>query len=290
MSATAPVSSAEKPITALRTQRVPEWLKEPLLHFVILGGVLFLADHLLFERRGDPRTIFVGNDVDGEQREMFKLSRGRDPNDQERAAMHRVYLDNEVLYREGLALQVDKGDQAIRERVIFKALSIIDANVKLPQIDDKGLEAWFEKNRSKYDQPARYSFDEAALSGDNSEPAVSAFVAALNSGTPGDAKAGLRVFKGRPVESLVPSYGADFPTQLDAAPIGGEWRALHTSSGWRAIRVNEVVPAKPAVFKEVRNNVFADWKDVTAADLRTAAVRAMGKKYKVIYEAGGEAE
>ena len=204
--------------------------------------------------------------------------------------MHRVYLDNEVLYREGLALQVDKGDQAIRDRVIFKALSIIDANVKLPEIDDKGLEAWFEKNRSKYDQPARYSFDEAALSGDNSEAAVRAFVAALNSGTPGDAKAGLRVFKGRPVESLVQSYGADFPKQLDVAPIGGEWRALQTSGGWRAIRVNEVVSPKPAVFKEMRNNVFADWKDVTAADLRTAAVRAMGKKYKVIYEAGGQPE
>ena len=35
-----------------------------------------------------------------------------------------MWLDNEVLYREGLALQVDKGDPAIRERVIFKALSL----------------------------------------------------------------------------------------------------------------------------------------------------------------------
>jgi hypothetical protein len=56
------------------------------------------------------------------------------------------------------------------------------------------------------------------------------------------------------------------------------------------MRVNEISPAKPAVFERVRNNVFADWKDITAADQRTAAVRAMGKKYKVIYESGGEAE
>jgi hypothetical protein len=39
-------------------------------------------------------------------------------------------------------------------------------------------------------------FQEAALSGDSSEAAVREFVNALNSGTPGDAKAGLRVFKG----------------------------------------------------------------------------------------------
>jgi hypothetical protein len=289
VSATAPTSTVEKPSATLRWRRAPEWLKEPLLHFVILGGVLFIADHLLYLHRGDPHTIVVGKEVNSEELAMFKTSRGRDPDERERAAMYRVFIDNEVLYREGLAMQVDKGDQAIRDRVIFKALSVIDANVKLPDIDDKGLKSWFEQHRSKYDEPARYTFDEAVLAGDNSEAAVRAFVAALNSGTPGDAKAGLRIFKGRPLENLIQSYGADFPRQVQESPIG-EWRALQTNSGWRAMRVNEITPAKPAVFERVRNNVFADWKDITAADQRTAAVRAMGKKYKVIYESGGEAE
>ena len=288
MSATAPTSIVEKP-SATRWRRTPEWLREPLLHFVVLGGVLFSADHLLYLHRGDPRTIVVGKEVSSEELAMFKTSRGRDPDERERAAMYRVYIDNEVLYREGLAMQVDKGDQAIRDRVIFKALSVIDANVKLPDIDDQGLKSWFEQQRSKYDEPARYTFDEAVLAGDNSEAAVRAFVAALNSGTPGDAKAGLRIFKGRPLENLIQSYGADFPRQVQESPIG-EWRALQTKSGWRAMRVNEITSAKPAVFESVRNTVFADWKDITAADQRTAAVRAMGKKYKVIYESGGEAE
>ncbi len=57
----------------------------------------------------------------------------------------RVWLDNEVLYREGLALQLDKGDTAIRERVIFKALSVIDASVKLPPVDESTLREWFER-------------------------------------------------------------------------------------------------------------------------------------------------
>ncbi len=287
MSATAPIT--ESPSAALRWQRAPAWLKEPLLHFVILGGVLFTADHLLYLHRGDLHTIVVGNQINSEEREMFKASRGRDPNESELAAMHRVYINNEVLYREGLAMQVDKGDQAIRDRVIFKALSVVDANVKLPNIDDKGLKAWFEQHRNKYDEPARYTFDEAVLAGDNAESAVRTFVAALNSGTPGDAKAGLRIFKGRPLENLIQSYGADFPRQVEASPIG-EWRALQTNSGWRAMRVNEITPARLAVFEKVRNNVFADWKDATASDQRTAAVQAMAKKYKIIYEAGGEAE
>ena len=91
------------------------------------------------------------------------------PNADELEALHRVWLDNEVLYREGLALQVDKGDTAIRERVIFKALSVVDSNVKLPPADDQVLRTWFEAHRDKYDEPARYDFEEAALSGDNSE-------------------------------------------------------------------------------------------------------------------------
>ncbi len=75
-------------------------------------------------RADDPRTIVVGADVDREAIETFKAARGHEPNAEELAALRRVWLDNEVLYREGLALQVDKGDPAIRERVIFKALSV----------------------------------------------------------------------------------------------------------------------------------------------------------------------
>ena len=74
-----------------------------------------------------------------------------------------VWLDNEVLYREGLALQVDKGDTAIRERVIFKALSVVDANLKLPPSTSKCCATGSRSNRAKYDEPARYDFQEAVL-------------------------------------------------------------------------------------------------------------------------------
>src|SRR5262249_12489391 len=133
-----------------RRLRPPDWLREPLLHFVLLGGLLFLVDHILVAKADDPHTIVVGADVDKEAIETFQAARGRKPNAQELGALHRVWLDNEVLYREGLALQVDKGDPAIRERVIFKALSVVDSNVKLPPPDDKVLRAWFDGHRDKY--------------------------------------------------------------------------------------------------------------------------------------------
>jgi len=85
-------------------------VREPLVHFVALGFVLFGVDHLAASRVDDPRTIIVTADVDNEARKLFRAERGRDPDSAELNALHRVWLDNEVLYREGLALQVDRGD------------------------------------------------------------------------------------------------------------------------------------------------------------------------------------
>ncbi|MEI9938689.1 MAG: peptidylprolyl isomerase [Pseudomonadota bacterium] len=259
------------------------WLREPLLHFVILGGLLFAVDHVLASKTDDAHHIVVTGDVDSEAIETFETARGRKPNAQELEALHRVWLDNEVLYREGLALQVDKGDTAIRERVIFKALSVVDSNVKVPPADDKQLRAWFEAHRDKYDEPARFDFQEAALSGTNSEATVREFVAALNNGTPGDAKAGLRVFKARPHSNLVESYGADFAKTLETT-TPGTWQALQTRDGWRAMKLDTAIPPKPAVYENVRGVVLQDWTDATASEQRSAAVHELAKKYKITYE------
>lgn len=261
----------------------PGWLREPLLHFAVGGALLFGLDHLLIGRADDPHTIVMGADVDSGSIETFQAARGRPPNAQELEALHQVWLDNEVLYREGLAMQVDKGDTAIRERVIFKALSTIDSNVKLPPADDGVLRKWFEAHREKYDEPARYDFDEAVLSGDTSEAAVRAFVELLNAGTPGDAKAGLRVFKARPHANLVQSYGADLAQALVAA-APGKWQALPTREGWRAMRLNATIAPKPAAFESLRGPLLHDWSDATASEQRSAAVRALTKKYKIKHE------
>jgi hypothetical protein len=262
---------------------LPRWAREPLLHFVILGAALFAVDHFIVASKDDPHTIVVDASVDEEATRLFKGSQGRAPDANELRALRQTWLDNEVLYREGLALEVDKGDPAIRERVIFKALSMIDANVNIPHADDKTLRAWFESHRDKYDQPATFDFREAVLSGDTSESAVRTFVDQLNTGTGGDARAGLRVYKGRPLSNLTQSFGADFPKALEEIPPG-HWRAVRTGDGWHAISFESATPAKPAKFEALHGVVLHDWIDATAAEQRTAAVRALQKKYTVKYE------
>jgi hypothetical protein len=266
--------------------RTPRWLREPLLHFVLLGGLLFAIDYFIAGRADDPRTIVVDQSVDAEALQVFREARGREPTQDELYALRRVWLDNEVLYREGLALQMDEGDPAIRDKVIFKALSVINAGLKLPPHDDATLRRWFEQNRDKYDEPARFDFLEAVLVGENSEDAARQFASALNAGTPGEAQAGLRVFDDRPRPNLVTSYGEEFARELESAQ-SGEWRAMPTSGGWAVMRLDVITPPKPADFEALRGVVLQDWTDAVMAEQRTAAVRALARKYTVKVESTG---
>ena len=261
------------------------WLREPLLHFVLLGGLLFGADHVLVGRADDTNTIVVGADVDDEARKLFSESRGRAPQSAELTELRNRWLDNEVLYREGLAMRVDKGDPAIRDRVIFKALMSIEASLKLPKTDDQQLKQWFEAHRAKYDQPARYDFLEAVLSGTPAEAEARALADTLNTGAAGEAetRAALRVFKGRPHDNLVQGYGPDVAKAIEESPAG-QWRALSTKYGWRVMRLEAITPPQPADFDAVREAAHQDWVDATMAQLRTDAVRAMAKKYTVKIE------
>ncbi|WP_375213443.1 peptidyl-prolyl cis-trans isomerase [Aquabacterium sp.] len=276
-----PSAAADQPVAKVG------WLREPLLHFLVLGGLLFGVDHYLVTRADDPSTIVVGKEVDEEARRLFQASRGRLPDAKELDALRRVWLDNEVLYREGLALQVDKGDSAIRERVIFKALSVVDANTKLPPATDEALRKWFAEHHSKYDEPARFDFQEAVLSGEQTEARVRALVEALNAGSQTDVEAGLRVFKARPRTNVEQSYGADFAKALEAADPK-MWLALRGKDGWRAIRLEAISQPKPAVFEALRNVVQQDWTDATLAEQRSAAVRNLMQKYKIRHEGGAQ--
>jgi PPIC-type PPIASE domain len=284
MSTPLPYSSLEGAAQSRRHVSIPGWMREPLLHFVVLGAVLFAVDHFIVGSKDDPRTIVMSVAEDAKARDLFHSQRGHDPDAKEMAALRQIWLDNEVLYREGLAMGVDRGDEAIRSSVVFKALNVVNANIKIPEASDDQLRKWFEKNRVKYDEPARFDFQEAALTGDRSESAVRAFVDSLNAGRPGDAQAGLRVYKARPLPTLAPTFGADFAAELEQVPLG-QWRALKSRDGWLAIHLDSITPPQAASFEKLRNVVRHDWIDEIAAELRTTAVRDLAKKYRIRIEA-----
>jgi hypothetical protein len=146
------------------------------------------------------------------------------------------------------------------------------------------LRTWFEEHREKYDEPARFDFEEGVLAGNRTDGAVRAFVLGLNAGAPGDVEADLRVFTARPQGNVEQSYGQEFATALAAAPAG-EWQALPSKEGLRAIRLRAATPARRADFDAVSGAVLQDWTDAVMAEQRSEAVRALTRKYRITQSA-----
>jgi hypothetical protein len=239
-------------------------LREPLLHFVLLGGLVFGAEHLFRAQKDDPSVIVVGPEVEEEARSIFRSAKGRDPSANEMQILRERWVDNEVLYREGLALRLEQGDQTLRERVIFKALNVIESNLRLPDVDEAALRAWFEAHRDDYDTPALYDFSEAVPS--DTDPATAeSFAAALNSGAQVDVQSGLRIFQARPRNTIVPAFGAAFTDALDTLPLR-EWHVLPSSEGHRIVRLENRIAGEHVSFEQ---------------ELRTSAVRELAKKYRI---------
>ena len=255
--------------------------REPLLHFLLLGALIFGADRLIAAQRGDPQTIVVSADVRKESAEIFKSGMKRDPSPADLKVLVDRWVDNEVLYREGLALGLDRGDSSLRERVIFKALSLTQSGLNLPKIERDGLRQWFEARHARYDAPVRVDFMEAVVNIERSAESLKPFVEALNGRGKSEVESSLRVFKDRPRGNLVQGYGEAFTAALEQA-TPGEWQALASADGLRVVRLVQLTAGEPARFEAIEEAVYRDWKDDTMAELTTRAVREMGKKFKVL--------
>ncbi len=273
-----PSSDAAIAAASARPSALQRWLREPLLHFALAGAALFALDAWVVAGRDDPNTITLNAAADAELRQLFTDGRGRPPNDAELASLRQRWFDNEMLYREGLALGLDRGDTGIRERVIFKALTVVESGLQRPVADEATLQAWFEQQRARYDVPVRVDLFEAVISGKPSAAEVAAFVKALNEGTVDTQESGLRIFRARPMGSIKETFGADFAAVLADLPLK-TWHALDTPNGPRAMMVEVRTPGRAVTLDEVRERVLADWRDQRMAELRTAGVRALADKY-----------
>jgi hypothetical protein len=256
-------------------------LREPLTHFIVLGALIFAADALFLSVRGDPQEIVITKETYAEARGAFVAGMNREPTAAELKVLTDRWVDNEVLFREGLALGMDRGDQAMKDRVVFKVLTATQSGLALPKIDEAGLREWFESRRDQYDLPARLSFEEAVIAVSDSTPEkLKKFVTALNGQQVPELEASLRVFKDRPRPSLDQSYGAAFADALEKQTTG-TWVVLESKEGYRALRLTELTPARAVSYDEMRERVYTDWKEITSSELTKNAIREIAKKYRI---------
>jgi hypothetical protein len=132
------------------------WLREPALHFALIGAGLFSV-HALVRRPASPDEIVVSAAVAAELRREFERGNGRPPTPAEAQTLVDRFVDEEVLYREALAMGLDRGDVIIRRRLVQK-LELLTRDLEpVPAPDEPQLREWLAAHAEDYREPERLS-------------------------------------------------------------------------------------------------------------------------------------
>ncbi|MEM6673319.1 MAG: peptidylprolyl isomerase [Planctomycetota bacterium] len=248
-------------------------LREPLFHFVLLGGLLFLLDSFR-----SPRTRAPGDDeivvTEGRIASMtllFTKTWQRPPTEVELRGLIDDFVREEALYRQGLAMGIDRDDVIIRRRVRQKMEFVVDDLVDLAEPTDADLQQWLDERADDYARPGRFRFRQVFLNPERRGEAAQAEAAALlerlrtEEDGPWVLEAGdptllEHAYAHASTRSVARDFGQDFLTALQAAPLE-EWSGPVASAfGLHLVRVDDRTPGEPATLDEVRAEVERDWR------------------------------
>lgn len=263
-------------------RQILEWLRnEPLLQFCLIGGLIFVLDLVLHPPGQDEKTIVVTKQLQDSFVRNFSEDGDRFPTPTELSNMVESWVASEVLYREGKALGMDKGDTMIRDRIAFKLQSLVFDQVKVDKPTEADLRAWFEKTRMQYDEPERVGFlltpatDEATARRQLEDIRAQRESADLRDQT--------RAFLGRPVPSLPLTFGDGFAAQF-AHLVANEWTVIQANDGWHVVRLDVRKQGVPAKYEDVVDNVRRSFLNEETRKRAWATVQKLKTNYSVKIE------
>jgi hypothetical protein len=284
---------AQSAVRATAGVALRKWRREPLLHFLIAGGLIFAVYHLMHPPAGRATQInqIVLTKDDLRQLAVFWLAQGRAlPTADEMRALVDQKIREEILSREAMALGLDKDDEIIKRRLAQKMDFLAADIAALRDPDEAELRAWFAQNSSRFAVPPRASFRHLYFSfdrGPDSRDAAAAALAKL-AGRPVAAAAEADPFMFRDYygertpEQVAKEFGPDFATALFRLKPGA-WRGpIRSGYGWHLVFVDGADPGRIPAFEEVAADVKAAWLEQKQREIKRIAFAAMRARYTVI--------
>ena len=255
--------------------------REPLVHFVLLGALIFGADAVLYPPPKDDKVITVSKAMRKSFIENFDEDKSRTPSDAEMGTMIESWVASEILYREGKALGVDRGDDMIRDRIAFKLQLLIFDQIRVPQPTEDQLRAWFADNHGRFDEQERVGF---YLTPPTDEMTAQRQLAEIEGQHEAeDLQKQTRAILGRPVTSLAASFGDSFRDALLALPLG-QWKVLQSKDGWHVVRLDSRRAGVLASLDNVRDEAVRLWLTDETRKRAWEAVSRLKAGYTVRYE------
>ncbi|WP_315834010.1 peptidylprolyl isomerase [Bradyrhizobium prioriisuperbiae] len=252
-----------------------------MLHFVVLGALIFSIDAVLHPPPKDDKLITVTKAMRQSFIDNFDEDKERVPSDAELEKMIESWVASEILYREGKSLGVDRGDDMIRDRVAFKLQLLIFDQIRVPQPTEEQLRAWFADNHARFDEPESVGFyltpptDEATARQRLDDIVKQHETEELQKQT--------RAVLGRPVTSLAASFGDGFRDALLAMPQE-QWNVVQSKDGWHVVRLDSRQPGTLASFDSVRDQAAKIWHTDETRKRAWEAVGRLKASYNIRYE------
>jgi peptidyl-prolyl cis-trans isomerase C len=283
------------PLTALR-----RWLREPLLHFLLLGVALFAVNAYTQRGRGgveSSKQIALSLDDVRQLAMYFESQWHRPPTPDEFNRLVENKVQEEVLYREALAMGLDKDDTIVKRRMAQKMQFLAEDVAAAREPTTPELKSWYEQNSEKFAQPSRFSFRHLYFSPDRRGARAhddAAQALAQLTGQPQDAKLAASLadpfmfqeyYRDRTPEYLGKEFGPQFAQAVERL-FSGSWQGpIESGFGWHLVYVDTVIPGRVPAFEEIESDVRTGWLGEQKALVWEKAYKDMRAKYTVLLPA-----
>ncbi|MGB7553839.1 MAG: peptidylprolyl isomerase [Candidatus Korobacteraceae bacterium] len=273
------------------------WLREPLLHFLVLGVALFGIYGYMQRGRGgveSSRQITLSLDELRQMDVYFESQWHRQPTPAEFQAMVEDKVREEVLYREALAMGLDKDDTIVKRRMAQKMQFLAEDVAAAHEPSTAELNAWFEKNSNRFALPSRYSFRHLYFSPDKRgkdahDDAANAL--AKIAGQPEDSKLAASLgdqfmfqdyYGDRASEAIAKEFGPQFAVALEKLKPGSWQGPIESGYGWHLVYLDTVIPGRVPAFEEMEPDIKTAWLAEQKQQAWQKAYAEMRAKYIVL--------
>ena len=267
-------------------------LREPLIHFLILGAVLFLVFDITREtdQPGERRIVVTAGQVE-QLAGQFSRTWLRPPTPGELDGLVERYVRSEIYYREALAMGLGQDDPYVRNRLALKLEVLLDDLSAEAEPGDEELTRFLEAHAERFAEPARLSFRQVYLNPDrHADPAAEAqrllelLRAGADPGALGDVSMLTPGLDGASPEEIARQYGEDFAEALLALEPGAWAGPVRSPFGIHLVRVSQHQPARQPALAEIRDAVLAEWRDQRRREAREQAYQRLRERYQIVMD------
>ena len=270
--------------------QIKKLLREPLLHFFVLGALLFVV----FAFKTDdalqsPDDIIVDSMRVDAVAAQFERVWKRSPTPDELQNLVENWVREEVLYREGMALGLDRNDPLLRRRIAQK-MEFISEELVEPTPSAAELEEWVATRADNYRIDSRFSFRHVYFNpsahGNAFEAKVEEAGRALAAGEipAGDVTLLPVELENAALSEVRRTFGEAFAESLLGLPVG-EWAGpIASGYGLHFVRIDWMQPSRVPELDEVRDAVERDYRADRTRELKDQFYETLRERYNVVYE------